>query len=201
MIKNIIFDMGAVMMDFNPRAFVDRLELPEEDKVWLMNGVFRNRNWALLDYGVFTEEEALEHMKKDIPERLWAYAEHLVKDWDKPILPIEGMADLVRRLKEAGYGIWLLSNAGPRHDEYWPHVPGSEYFDGKVVSAYIHMYKPQTEIYEYSLKTFGLKAEECIFVDDQNTNCAAAWMCGIDSIVFRGKKELEYELARRGIRY
>ena len=201
MIRNIIFDMGAVLMDFNPRAFVDRLDLPEEDKVVLMNGVFRNRNWALLDFGEFTEEEALVHMKKDIPERLWSYADDLVAHWDDPILPIEGMADLVRRLKEAGYGIWLLSNAGPRHDEYWPKIPGSEYFDGKVVSAYIRMYKPQKQIYEYTLQKLGLKAEECVFIDDQNTNCAAAWMCGIDSIVFRGVQELEAELARRDIRY
>ena len=205
MIKNIIFDMGGVLIDFNARKHVDRIRtledgspITEEDKLLLKDIVYDNRYWPALDFGYFeSEDQYIELMKTVLPEHLHFALEMLIKDWE--IYPVEGMADLIRRLKEAGYNIYLLSNAGPRHPEYWPKIPGSEYFDGVVASAIEKMWKPAADIYELILSRYNLVAEECIFVDDLAVNCAAAWMQGIDSIVFRSKDQLERELAKRDI--
>ena len=100
-----------------------------------------------------TEEEAAASMCSRLPERLHEQAHLLVDRWDRPILPVPGMAELVRELKEAGYGVYLLSNASYRQHEYWPRVPGSEYFDGTLISADVKLIKPCAEIYELLYST------------------------------------------------
>ena len=90
-----------------------------------------------------------------------------------------GMAELVRELKGSGYGIYLLSNASIRQHEYWPRIPASRFFDGTLISADHHVIKPQPEIYRLCLERFGLKAEECIFVDDMAHNVEGAVFCGV----------------------
>ena len=200
MIKNIIFDMGGVMIDFAPDKFVERYPvLSAEEKQLLAKIIFKGHMWSALDFGYISEEDLIEYAKEKLPERLHVVAEDLVRTWDDPIIPIEGMAELTTELKEAGFKLYLLSNAGPRHDEYWPKIPGSSNFDGKVISAYEKLYKPQTEIYELLLKRFGLRADESVFIDDVAPNCCAAWICGIDTIVFRGAEDLRKELKERGI--
>ena len=200
MIKNIIFDMGGVMIDFAPDKFVERYPvLSAEEKQLLSKVIFKGHMWSALDFGYISEEDLIEYAKEKLPERLHVVAEDLVRTWDDPIIPMEGMAELTTELKEAGFKLYLLSNAGPRHDEYWPKIPGSSNFDGKVISAYEKLYKPQTEIYELLLKRFGLRADESVFIDDVAPNCCAAWICGIDTIVFRGAEDLRKELKERGI--
>ena len=69
---------------------------------------------------------------------------------------------------------------------YFPHIPGSQYFDGTVVSALVGICKPDRRIYEYLLFKYGLKAEECIFIDDLPANIEAAKEVGIHGILFDG---------------
>jgi putative hydrolase of the HAD superfamily len=200
MIRNIIFDMGGVLIDFAPYKFADRYpDLSPEEKKLLVEVIFEGHMWPLLDFGYITEDELLEYARKRIPERLHPVAEALIKTWDEPILPVPGIAQLTGELRDAGYRLFLLSNAGPRHDEYWPKIPGSSNFEGKVVSAYEKLFKPQPEIYELLLRRFSLKASECLFIDDVATNCAAARICGIEPIRFTSEAELRKALAGRGI--
>ena len=200
MIKNLIFDMGGVMLDFAPDKFVERYPVlsPEEKKL-LADVIFNGHMWSALDFGYISEDDLIAYAKERIPQRLHAVIEDLVRTWDDPILPVPGMAELTSELKDAGYKLYLLSNAGPRHDEYWPKIPGSSNFEGKVVSAYEKLFKPQLEIYELLLDRFSLKASECLFIDDVAPNCTAAWICGIEPIRFTGEKELRKELSDRGI--
>lgn len=200
MIKNIIFDMGDVLIRFDMQAFADRFDIPQEDKDLLTDEIFRgNANWSLADWGVITEKDVADRACERLPERLHGFAHSLAERWWDPILPVEGMADLVRRLKEAGYGIYLLSNAGSAHNTYWKTVPGSEHFDGVVASANEKMVKPQPEIFRLCLDRFGLKAEECLFVDDRETNLAGAEVCGIRSLIFRNASDLQRRLKDAGI--
>ncbi len=121
MIRNIIFDMGGVLIDFAPYKFADRYpELSPEEKKLLVEVIFEGHMWPLLDFGYITEDELLEYARERIPERLHPVAEALIKTWDEPILPVPGMAQLTGELRDAGYRLFLLSNAGPRRDEYWP---------------------------------------------------------------------------------
>ncbi len=201
MIKTIIFDMGGVLIDFAPDKFVERYPiLSEDEKKLLANEVFKSGPWSLLDFGFITEDEEIAMVCERVPERLHKVVEDLVRTWDDPIIPMPGMAELTTELKDNGYRLLLLSNAGPRHDEYWPKIPGSGNFDGKLISAYEKLYKPQTDIFELLLRRFGVDPREAVFIDDSPPNCAGAMMVGLDAIVFRGEDELRVELEKRGVR-
>ena len=200
MIRNILFDMGNVLLRFDRQVFLNRLNVTEEDKQLLLKEVFLSEEWVLMDAGVLREETAEPIMCARLPEHLHDAAHQLASCWDQPIIPMEGMYELVRELKEAGYGIYLLSNASVRQHAYWPRVPGSEFFDGTLISADEKVMKPQPEIYRLCLERFGLKAEECIFIDDVQANIDGAAACGIAGVVFKGADALRASLRDAGIR-
>lgn len=190
MIRNILFDMGQVLIRFDQGFFIRRLGIDGEDMDLLMREVFRSVEWVQMDRGTLREEEAFEKIAPRLPERLHDAAKKLLCMWDRPILEIEGMYALVAELKEKGYGIYLLSNASVRQHDYWPRVPASRFFDGKLISADVKVIKPQPEIYRLCLETFGLKAEECFFIDDSPANIEGALNCGIPGAVFHGDAKL-----------
>jgi len=162
--------------------------------------VFASLEWARMDRGSLTEEEALRMMQEKLPPHLHEAARRLVMEWDRPLLPICGMADLVRDLKQAGYGIYLLSNASRRQHAYWDRIPGSEHFDGTLISADHLLTKPQHEIYELLFSTFSLDPQECFFVDDAPANMEGAYRCGMEGFIFRGDvQELRQALREKGV--
>ena len=153
-----------------------------------------------MDRGSMTEAEAAEGMCRRLPQRLHEAAHLLVDRWDRPILPIAGMEQLVRDLKKAGYGVYLLSNASCRQHEYWPRVPGSQYFDGTLISADVKQIKPCAEIYDTLYKTFRLVPRECLFIDDSAQNIEGAERTGMPGIVFHGDaEELRREMQAFGV--
>ena len=199
MIRHIIFDMGGVLREWNPDKFLNSCGLPPEDRDLLMREIFQGVEWPMQDFGLITEEETLERVCRRIPERLYSAAEKLILHWEDLSEPIPGMADAIGRLKARGYGIWLLSNASRRHGEYWGKIPGSEYFDGLVISAFEGVLKPDLTMYRTILKRFGLKAEECVFTADMPVNVAGALAAGMDGIVFKGTEDFIRELQKRGV--
>ena len=190
MIRNILFDMGNVLIRFDRDYFIDRLGVATEDKQLLMREVFLSVEWVQMDRGSIVEEQAVAQICKRLPEHLHDAAEKLVAMWDRPILPVEGMYELVEELKKAGYGIYLLSNASLRQHEYWPRIPAHVFFDGTIISADEGVMKPDGEYYLRALNRFGLKAEECFFVDDVPSNIEGALYCGIPGTIFRGDAAL-----------
>ena len=111
MIKNVIFDMGNVLLRFDRDYFLDAVAVQGADRKLLLNNVYLSLEWAKMDRGSMTEAEAAESMCRRLPQRLHEKAHLLVDRWDRPILPIAGMEQLVSDLKKAGYGVYLLSNA------------------------------------------------------------------------------------------
>ena len=115
-------------------------------------------------------------------------------------MPVPGMAELVRELRALGYGIYLLSNASSALNLYFERIPGSECFDGKLVSADVKLMKPFPEIYELLYSRFGLNPEECWFVDDNAANIEIARMTGMNGSVFYDDvARLRRELQAQGI--
>ena len=200
MIRNIVFDMGQVLLRFDPAYFIERAGAAEEDKKLLQREVYKSLEWARMDRGSMTEAEAAESMCRRLPERLHETVHALVDKWDRPILPVEGMEELIGELKAKGYGIYLLSNASYRQHEYWPRVPASRFFDGTLVSADVKLVKPQPEIYLLLMMKFSLRAEECFFVDDAVLNAEAAYACGMQTAVFHDDAaELRGKLRAAGV--
>ena len=186
MIRNIVFDMGNVLIYFDRNLFMDRLGVAPEDKKLLMREVFLSLEWVRMDRGSMVEAEAVASCCSRLPEHLHEAAEKLIAMWDRPILPIPGMYELIEELKAKGYGIYLLSNASIRQPCYWPHVPGSEYFDGAVISACERLFKPNPEIYQRLLERYHLNAQDCLFVDDYQTNVDGAMAVRIQGFHFTG---------------
>ena len=196
MIRNILFDMGNVLIYFDRNLFMDRLGVAEEDKKLLMREVFLSVEWVRMDRGSMVEADAVASCCARLPERLHDAAEKLIQMWDRPILPIPGMYELIEELKAKGYGIYLLSNASLRQHEYWPRIEASRFFDGTLISADEGIIKPQPEIYRLILERFDLKAEECFFIDDVPANIEGALYCGIPGAVFYN----DVEYLRRNLR-
>lgn len=201
MIENIVFDMGQVLIHWCPDVLMEHYGFSPEEHRLVKQELFHNVEWVQLDHGTITNDEAVERVCRRLPEKFHTPVEEMVRNWWKrPLLPMEGMEQLVGELKEAGYGIYLLSNAGISLRDYFHRIPGSQYFDGLMVSSEEKLLKPQHEIYHTLYQRFGLKPETCFFIDDSPANVEGALCTGMDGFVFRGDIEaLRRELKRRSI--
>ena len=182
MIKNIVFDMGNVLVRFDPELFMDRYSLTGEDRRLIRNEVFRSVEWTMLDRGVIDEELAEQRILPRLPERLHDAARGLIETWDDPIVPVEGMLELLQALKAKGYRLYLLSNAAARQPIYWARAEASKLMDGALISAEVKLLKPDPQIYKALLKKYQLKASECVFIDDRLENVQAAFALGFAGI-------------------
>ena len=201
MIRNIVFDMGNVLIRFEPALFMTREGVTRpEDRELLQRELFRSLEWAMMDRGDLREETAEPLILARLPEHLKDPARRLLYDWSDPGDAVAGMEELAERLKAAGYRVYLLSNASVRQHVYWPHYSVSRLMDGTLISADVRTVKPCPEIYEAFLRKFALKGEECLFIDDAAMNVAGAIGCGWEGIVFHGSAaELEEQLRKKGI--
>ena len=201
MIQNIIFDMGRVLIHWDPERLIARQGFTGEEAALLLREVFGCAEWQGLDRGRLSPEAALETILPRLPVSLHAAAEHFVRFWWKdPLWPVEGMAELVRELKALGYGIYLLSNATSRLHDYFDRIPGSECFRGKIVSADWKLLKPEHEIYETLFREYSLTPADCFFIDDNPANVEAGLVQGMQGTVFFGDMaRLREELNRAGV--
>ena len=170
--------------------------------VALLRELFGSIDWIELDRGTISEAEIIERCTARVGEPLRGAVEKLVGRWDRPELPVEGMKALTDELYEKGYGLYLLTNAGPRHREYWPRFAAAEHFPEERVyrSADVHLLKPDPAFYEGALGKFGLDRTECVFIDDSAANAESARRVGLDAIVFFGDAvRLRGELRARGV--
>ncbi len=200
-IKNVIFDMGNVLIYFTPELYIKQQGVSEEEEKLLLREVFRRMEWVQLDHGTITEEEAVESICRRVPSHLRGVVEELVfRWWARPLSPVPGMKELAAELKGLGLRLYLLSNASTQQCKYHDRIPGTEYFDGRIVSAECRLIKPQREIYQLLLDTYGLCAKECLFIDDSPLNVEGACCAGIKGIIFDDDlPRLRRELREAGV--
>lgn len=200
MLKNIVFDMGGVLLRFDRKRFMERLAVEPADFPLLERELFRSVEWAQMDRGLLEDVQAAEIICQRLPKRLHDAATKLITMWDRPILPIPGMEALIAELSAKGYGIFLLSNASTRQHEYWPRVPASRYFQDTLISADVKLVKPMPEIFLLAYQQFGIQPAESLFIDDLPPNVEAAIFTGMDGIVFHGdSQELRKKMQQKGV--
>ena len=194
----MVFDIGNVLVDFRWRALMIDLELAEETQKIFEHTVFGSHWWGELDQGIYEEAEILKNFREDNKEHLDEF--NLVwENRDKLVEPYTYAVDWIVQLKEAGLKVYLLSNY-PRevfalHTECGS-FPFLEKVDGKVVSGFVKMIKPNADIYKYLLKEYSLCADECVFIDDREENVEAARTLGMKGIVFECYEQAHRELER-----
>ena len=200
MIKNIVFDMGNVIIRFDRNAFIDRFGVSPEEREILLREIFLSPEWVMMDRGTLTDEQAADILCPRVPEHLRDIARKLIGFWDRPILEVEGIEPLIEELKDKGYGIYLLSNASCRQPDYWQRVPAARFFDGTLISYSVKLVKPMPEIYEKFFEKFSLKREECFFIDDSPANIEASLYVGMPGAVFHNDiHRLRRELRAAGV--
>ena len=200
MIRNIVFDMGGVLMWFDPTYIASQVPVKEESKPYLDKVLFRAPEWAKLDEGTLNEEELAAIVYERLPEWVHEDVPVALAHWHEHMLPMKTTFHLVKELKKAGYHLYLLSNASRRFHTYENDVPAFHYFDGLFISADHLCLKPQPIIYEKFLKQFNLNPEECLFIDDLPANIAGGKAAKMDGIVYTGDvNQLRQELREHGI--
>ena len=101
MIRNIVFDMGQVILRFDPAYFMDREGITDPyDRKLILNELFLSVEWAQMDAGTLTEKTAEPLILPRFPERLWETVRKLLFTWAWPRDMIPGMEELIRRLKD-----------------------------------------------------------------------------------------------------
>ena len=188
-LSNIVFDMGGVLMDWDPVKISLALCPDPDDAALLRKAVFDSREWGWVDAGAIAPETEAWTAQLKLPERLHELAETFALRWHVAFDPLPAMGELVRELKADGYGVYLLSNAGPTFEEYRDRIPAIDAFDGILVSCYEHMVKPDEAIYQLFCERYGLEPASCLFVDDLRRNVVGAQRAGMQGYRYDGDVE------------
>ncbi len=194
MIKNIVFDIGMVLADFRYEAYMrDDLAFSDEAVRAFTDRVVLGGLWDELDLGIRETDDIIDEMRSRVIE-FPREAELFFGNLEDIIKTYPYSRPWVQELKSKGYRVYLLSNY-PR-DTYRIHekkhfdfVP---YVDGKVISGFERISKPDPAIYRLLFKRYGLVPSECVFLDDRKINIEAAEAEGMKGIVF-----ISYEDARK----
>ncbi|MBR3600730.1 MAG: HAD family phosphatase [Lachnospiraceae bacterium] len=184
-IKNIIFDMGRVLLKFDPYVSLNAYCESKEDIDLLYKELFEGPEWIMADEGKITNGQRYELVKERVPQRLYRALKLVVENWAICMEPVDGALDFYNYVKEKGYNTYVLSNACNRFYSYFPKHYELDSFEGIVVSSDVKMIKPNPAIYEYILKTYDLNPAESLFIDDVEANIRAAEALGIKGFVFK----------------
>ena len=180
--------MGGVLIDFNFDRTLKEY-YPEKYHNIINELVFQNEVWHRMDGGFERSEDVIKRVIPQLPAETRELMTGMISDFYPYMPAVDGMADLIKRLKEAGYSVYLLSNATPRFFDRYLDIPALTLMDGYFISALYKLLKPQREIYEAFCNKFSLKAEECFFIDDMPQNIQGAKDYGMSGFVF--KKDIQ----------
>ncbi len=192
MIKNIVFDIGQVLIKWTPFEllddfFYDNDIIPhkKEDIKTALDAIFLTGIWDKLDEGVLEETDIFTEMFEEAPdykreivyvlEHIHMYAKKFdyTKDW-------------IKKYKDKGYNVYFLSNYSAylrRKATYLTDF--TDIMDGGIFSHEVKCKKPDLKIYKIFLEKYNLKAEECIFIDDRKENVEAAKKIKFNTIEFK----------------
>jgi 2-haloacid dehalogenase len=194
-IQAILFDFGNVLLEWNPRH-VYRHYFPDDEAAmeqFLQEVNFMEWN-AQQDKGR-TFAEGIAELSREFPHYanlIQAYHDN----WSDSIgNPVAGTVEIMKRLKDAGYPVYGLSNWS---SETFPLVRNKFIFfdllDDIVISGEVGQIKPEPEIYEIALQRIGRPASECLFIDDSLANIEQARKMGFAVVLFQSPEQLEIEL-------
>ena len=197
MIKNIIFDIGGVLVSFEPDRVFREMGLPEKEVQILYQHTAKSPYWKELDRGILPKEEVFQTMADSMPPACRQHAlEFLHKHIPAAVKSFDYSADWLKGLKERGYNLYLLTNYPEwLFETHWEKgFTFTPYVDGKVVSGNVKLIKPDHAIYEALIKKYDLNPAESVFIDDVKENVQAAKECGLNSFQFTNIDEVKAKL-------
>ena len=186
MIKNVVLDMGNVLLDFNPEFVMNMFCSSPEEKEIIDKELFNGPEWKMGDRGDIKDKDRFDLVKVRVPEQYHEALKNCADRWDVCMTPLDGAREFCESVKESGFGIYVLSNASDLFYVYFPKFLPLDFFDGVFVSADYRMLKPDVEIYKTFLEKYGLKGDECLFIDDREDNIEGAKKAGLNTFRFEG---------------
>jgi epoxide hydrolase-like predicted phosphatase len=186
MIKNIVFDLGNVLISFRPSEYFDKKGYPENIKSKILTDIFASKEWRMLDSGEINTREAIESiaLNSSLKKEEIAHIFNLRTDL---IYPIDQNVLLLPELKKQGFRLYFLSNfpidifEEVKTDYYF-----FRYFDGGLISAEAKSSKPDRRIYEILLERYKIIPEETLYIDDIEMNVKTAESLGMKGLVTFG---------------
>ena len=188
-IKNIIFDLGAVMFEWNPKKIAENFTSNVELQEKIQTELFYHQDWIDFDCALITEQETIRRVSKKFEISI-IESEDLFKQIKQSLVLIEETLAVLKKVKEKNLNAYCLSNISP---ELFKHLKNGhdffELFDGIVTSGIENTGKPGKQIFEILLDRYQLNAQECFFIDDSEANTRTAESLGIDTITFKGSND------------
>ena len=182
MIKNIVFDLGNVLISFKPADYLDKMGYSAKARNIIISDIFKSREWELLDNGDLTTPEAIEK----ISARSSLKREEIAAVFNlrtNIMYPIDRNVKLLPELKKRGFKLYFLSNFPEDiFDEIFQKYDFFKFFDGGIISSKVKCSKPEAEIFEILMGKYSLVAEECLFIDDIEINVKSAGLVGMKVI-------------------
>jgi epoxide hydrolase-like predicted phosphatase len=190
MIRNIIFDLGNVLLSFLPSQYFEKKNYPENIRKTIVNDIFKSREWKMLDNGDITVNEAIDSLsiKSTLKRQEIALIFNLRTDI---MFPLTNNVKLLPALKKRGFSLYYLSNFPL---DIFEEVKNSyyffRYFDGGIISAEVKLSKPDARIFSFLLNKYSLEPEECLYLDDIEENVLAAESVKIRGITTFGSENI-----------
>lgn len=178
MLKNIVFDLGNVLVKFDSNELIYSFfnERQEEVKSFYFDSL-----WNEYDQGLYSVEEMIEKGVKQFPE-LELSIKKLMYHWTEFVIPLKDNVAYIKDLKRLGYNVYILSNIPEDDTKYLRSLGVFDNIDGGVFSYEYKKIKPDPEIFHILLKKYDLKTSECLFLDDRKDNVVAASNLGFETI-------------------
>lgn len=179
MIKNIIFDLGNVLLSWKPGEYFEKSGYDTMTSDLIMNDVFKSPEWLSLDNGDLSTPEAIDLIAEKSSLRK-EYISSLFNLRTKIIYPLTENIKLLPELKKKGFKLYYLSNFPiDFFEEVKEEYDFFRYFDGGIISAEVRHSKPDKKIYKILLEKYSLNPEECFYIDDIEINVRAAESAGL----------------------
>ncbi|NVM17549.1 MAG: HAD family phosphatase [Candidatus Lokiarchaeota archaeon] len=199
MIKNIIFDLGNVLLKFQPNEFLLRFTDDVEYIDSFVPRIFRSHVWLDLDRGTISIEDAKNNFISKYPKEkdfLTLFFNH----WMEMLTPIEENLKILKDLRDLGYRTFILSNYIKEAYEYIQNKYDLfSLFDGQIISGFEETIKPEKAIYVKLLNRYHLIPEESLFIDDVLFFLKPAKKLGMNTIWNQPETDLRKELRKFNI--
>ncbi len=199
MIRNIVFDIGNVLLSFKPEEFLFRYTEDHDLVYFFIKNIIRSKIWLDLDRGTISTKSARKDFLDQFPEKR-VIINSFFEEWMDIFIPIQENVQIIKSLKNKGYKCYFLSNF--IKEAYIFVIKKFDfftYFDGGIISSIVKTIKPETKIYSVLLKTYQLRPKECVYIDDILGFLSPAKKLGFTTIQYTPKSDLKRELNNFGI--
>ena len=190
MIKNLIFDFGNVLIEWNPAKILAAF-VKEEDRKRVEAAIFDSGLWAQTDTGQLTLEAAIQAAQTLLDSSYSATVEAIFSHWYETVDVYHQLQEKIFEWAQLGYGIYILSTTSEIFYavENAGLLPMTKVLTGKILSYEVGFAKPDKSIYQKLLTQYALHANQCVFIDDLQINLDAAKSLGFETILATSEQQ------------